>query len=221
MLASTPDAMGQRPKAPYKPPKCDCKHIEEIEKNIGDYRWLAEAHGRKAAELEAKEVPLIKKWGSAARNTEEMDAIWDDYGKWQKVTLREEFAKARNYPSTTAVTFDESTNKPDPRQLEKARNESACLRIADSIDRHEKGHSDVRTSGRGQHERPSKLALEEKTHYEDGMKFLQEEVDSLKGKKKCREPKSEAYGSDSGQRYAQRERMRRAVNRVSSYAAAI
>jgi hypothetical protein len=183
LFAIWPDAMAQgkakKPSAPGDPPKCDCTHIPALKRDIADSKWLAQAYANKAAELEAKEMPLYRRLGRLAGASDEMTALWNDFNTWAKKTVREEFRKARGYEDTTSVDFDEETNTPDPKQLEAARKQAPCLRIAEAISRHEQNHANQRTPGGALHERPSQLALEEKAQYEDGVAFVQEEVDSL------------------------------------------
>jgi hypothetical protein len=183
LFAAWPAAMAQskakKPSAPSAPPKCDCQHIPALKQDIDDSKWLAQAFANKAAELEAKEIPLYRRLARLAGDSDEMTALWNDFNTWAKKTLRVEFKKARGYEDTTSVDFDEDTNKPDPKQLEAALQQAPCLRIAEAIKRHEDRHSALRKPGRGLHERPSQLALEEKAQYEDGVAFVQEEVDSL------------------------------------------
>ncbi len=183
LFAIWPAAMAQskakKPSAPSDPPKCDCQHIPALKRDIDDSKWLAQAHANKAAELEEKEKLLYRRLGGLAGASDEMTALWNDYNTWEAKTVKEEFKKARGYEDTISVAFDEKTNKPDPKQLEAARKQAPCLRIAEAISRHEQKHTNLRTPGSGLHERPSQLALEEKAHYEDGVAFVQEEVDSL------------------------------------------
>lgn len=224
LFAAWPDAMaqstGKTPSGPSGPPKCDCQHIPALKGDIDDSKWLAQAHANKAAELGEKEKLLYRRLARLAPASDEMATLWNDYNKWEGTTVKEEFKKARGHKDTTSVTFYDETAKPDPKQLEAARKQAPCLRIADGISRHEQKHTDLRTSGGGHQERPSQLALEEKADYDDEAAFVQEELDSLENQPRCK-PRSETSTKDTGQRLAQRERLRRAMKRVSAYAATI
>jgi hypothetical protein len=145
-----------------------------------------------------------------------MSQLWSGYNSWEggsgPGTARGAFEAARKYTGSIVVSFDQNTNRPDPAQLERARNRAACLRIADGISFHEQKHTDVRAAGGGQYSRPSQLAREEAAHYEAEAKLVQDAMDALR----C--PQAQGTGPDTGERFAQRERLERARVRVAAYA---
>lgn len=217
------DAMADGAKKPVKqnPPKCECKHIDAMKRDIEDSKWLADAHARKAAELEAKEAVLIKRMGSAARVSGEMDALFEDYNTWEATTGKEEFMKARGYKGTISVTFDQKTNQPNPAELEAARKKMPCLTLADALTKHEHMHTEVglRTDFHN-YSKPSLLAREEEAHYRAQAAFVEDALP-----KNCQPPKkARLQRSPDGspdQRYAEREQTRRSVNRVQMYAVSL
>lgn len=190
-----------------------------MQREIDDAKWLADAHRQKAEELQKAEEAIYRQQGkSLGDRSNEMSQLWSNYNAWEggtgPGTVRATFAAARKYAATIVVTFDQTTNRPDPAQLAAARKKAACLKIADSANFHEQKHTDVRTAGGGNYARPSQLAKEEADHYEAQVKFLQDAMDALI----C-----VALGSppDTGERYAQRERLERSISRVTTYAASL
>jgi len=170
-----------------------------MEQRRDDYEWSAQAYAAKAAELKEKEKALDLRFGSPrAHRSEEMDALWDAFNKWVETTLRDEFMKARGYKDMDVVHFDVKTNKPNPDELQKAREAAACLLIADSISRHEQKHGDLRRAGGGRYERPSQGALEEEADYADGMAFIEQGLTSQKKKCPERDYTSQKRGRDPG-----------------------
>ena len=201
------------------PPACTCDDKPAMQREIDDAKWLADAHRQKAEELQKAEEAIYRQQGkSLGDRSNEMSQLWMSYNSWEggtgPGTVRAAFAAARKYTGSIVVTFDQTTNRPDPAQLAAARRRAACLKIADSVNFHEQKHADVRTAGGGNYSRPSQLAKEEADHYDAQVKFLQDGMDALI----CL-----ALGSppDSGERYAQRERLQRSLTRVTTYAASI
>lgn len=213
-VADAGQASRSAPRPP--PPKCGCDDKDAMQRDIDDSKWLADAHKKKADELEKAETELYKKMGrSLADGSSEMAALWSSYNSWEggtgPGTIRTEFATARKYTGSIVVTFDVKTNRPDPAELDRARSRAACFAIAEGISFHEQKHADVRTAGGGQYSRPSQLAREEAAHYEAEAALVQKALDSII----CT---SLASGPDTGERFAQRERVQRAVTRVAAYA---
>lgn len=210
----------QAPRQPAPPPKCGCDDKQAMQRDIDDSKWLADAHRRKADALQTAEDDLYRRMGrSIADGSDEMTALWNSYNSWEQGTgpntARGEFETARKYQGSIVVTFNETTNLPDPEQLATARRRAACLAIAESISFHEQRHTDVRNAGGGRYSRPSELAREEAAHYEAGAKFVQDAMDALR----C--PQAQGTGPDTGERFAQRERVQRATTRVAAYADSI
>jgi hypothetical protein len=198
------------------PPKCGCDDKQAMQRDIDDSKWLANAHRQKADELEKQEVPIYRSKGRLADSSDEMAALWNSYNAWEggtgQGTVRGEFETARKYQGSIVVKFDPTTNLPDPAQLATARRRAACLAIAEGISFHEQRHTDVRTAGGGQYSRPSQLAREEADHYDAEAKLVQDAMDALS----C--PRAQGTGPDTGERFAQRERLERARVRVAAYA---
>lgn len=209
----------RRPARAPGPPACTCDDKPAMQREIDDAKWLADAHRQKAEELQKAEEAIYRQQGkSLGDRSSEMSQLWSSYNAWEggtgRGTVRAAFEAARNYTGSIVVTFDQNTNRPDPAQLAAARRRAACLKIADSVSFHEQKHTDVRTAGGGNYSRPSQLAKEEADHYDAQVKFLQDGMDALI----C-----VALGSppDSGERYAQRERLQRSLTRVTAYAASL
>jgi hypothetical protein len=210
----------QQPRQPARssaPPKCGCDDKPAMQRDIDDSKWLADAHRQKADALQKAEDDLYRRMGrSIADGSDEMTALWNNYNSWEQGTgpntARGEFETARKYQGSIVVTFNQTTNLPDPAQLETARRRAACLAIADGISFHEQKHTDVRAAGGGQYSRPSQLAREEAAHYEAEAKLVQDAMDALR----C--PQAQGTGPDTGERFAQRERLERARVRVAAYA---
>ena len=207
----------RQPRQPAPPPKCGCDDKQAMQRDIDDSKWLANAHRQKADALQKSEDELYRRMGrSIADGSDEMTALWNSYNSWEQGTgpntARGEFETARKYQGSIVVTFDQTTNLPDPEQLATARRRAACLAIAEGISFHEQRHTDVRAAGGGQYSRPSQLAREEAAHYEAEAKLVQDAMDALS----C--PQGQASGPDTGERFAQRERLDRARVRVAAYA---
>ena len=210
----------RQPRQPPPPSKCGCDDKQAMQRDSDDSNWLANAHRQKADVLQKSEDELYRRMGrSIADGSDEMTALWNSYNAWEQGTgpntARGEFETARKYQGSIVVTFDQKTNLPDPAQLETARRRAACLAIAEGINFHEQRHTDVRTAGGGRYSRPSQLAREEAAHYEAEAKFVQDALNSLS----C--PQAQGSGPDTGERFAQRERVQRAVTRVAAYADSI
>jgi hypothetical protein len=210
----------RRPARASGPPPCTCDDKPAMQRDIDDAKWLADAHRQKAEELQKAEDALYRAMGkSIADRSSEMSQLWSGYNSWEggsgPGTARGAFEAARKYTGSIVVSFDQNTNRPDPAQLERARNRAACLRIADGISFHEQKHTDIRAAGGGQYSRPSQLALEEANHYDAEAKFVQDGMDALN----C--PRAQGTTPDNGERYALRELLQRAVTRVTAYAASI
>jgi len=210
----------RQPRQPAPPPKCGCDDKQAMQRDIDDSNWLANAHRQKADALQKSEEQLYRNMGrSLADGSAEMTALWNSYNSWEggtgQGTVRGEFETARKYQGSIVVKFDPTTNLPDPAQLETARRRAACLAIAEGISFHEQRHTDVRAAGGGQYSRPSQLAREEAAHYEAEAKLVQDAMDALS----C--PQAQGSGPDTGERFALRERLQRAVTRVAAYADSI
>jgi len=210
----------RRPARESSPPPCTCDDKPAMQREIDDAKWLADAHRQKAEELQKAEEAIYRQQGkSLGDRSSEMSQLWSSYNAWEggtgRGTVRAAFEAARKYTGSIVVTFDQNTNRPDPAQLAAARRRAACLKIADSVSFHEQKHTDVRTAGGGNYSRPSQLAKEEADHYDAQVKFLQDGMDALI----C----VGALGSppDSGERYAQRERLQRSITRLTAYAASL
>ena len=213
-------AQPRQPARSSAPPKCGCDDKQAMQRDIDDSKWLANAHKEKAEELQKAEEELYRSMGrSLADGSDAMAALWSSYNSWEggtgQGTVRAEFETARKYQGSIVVTFNAETNRPDPAQLDRARKRAACLAIAEGITLHEQKHADVRTAGGGRYSRPSQLAREEADHYETEAKFVQAAIDALS----C--PQAQGTGSDTGERFAQRERVQRARVRVAAYADSI
>lgn len=218
-IADAGQAARRPARAPAGPPACSCDDKQAMQREIDDAKWLADAHRQKAEELQKAEEAIYRQQGkSLGDRSSEMSDLWNSYNAWEggtgPGTVRAGFATARKYTGSIVVTFDPTTNRPDPEQLATARRRAACLKIADSISFHEQKHADVRAAGGGNYSRPSQLAREEADHYNAQVKFLQDAMDAII----C-----VALGSppDSGERYAQRERLQRSITRVTAYAASL
>jgi hypothetical protein len=210
----------RQPAKASTPPRCDCYDKQAMERDIEDSKWLADAHRRKADELQMAEDALYRAMGkSIADRSNEMAELWNSYNSWEQGTgpgtARAAFEAARKYTGSIVVTFDQNTNLPDPAQLETARRRAACLRIAEGITFHEQRHTDVRAAGGGRYSRPSQLAREEADHYDAEAKFVQDGLDALR----C--PQAQGSSPDTGERFAQREMLKRSLTRVTAYAASI
>jgi len=212
-----------QPRQPAKfsaPPKCVCDDKQAMQRDIDDSNWLANAHREKADALQKAEEELYRSMGrSLADGSDAMAALWSSYNSWEggtgAGTVRAGFETARKYQGSVVVTFNQATNLPDPEQLATARRRAACLAIAEGITFHEQRHTDVRTAGGGQYSRPSQLAREEAAHYEAEAKFVQDALNAIQ----C--PQAQLSGGDTGERFAQRERVERARTRVAAYADSI
>ena len=210
----------RQPAAPAAPRACGCADKDAMQRDIDDSKWLAMRHRAKADELEKQENDLYRRMGrSLADGSDEMTALWNGYNSWEQGTgpntAQGEFGAARGYTGTTVVSFNQTTNQPDPQQLAAARARATCRSIADGISLHEKAHSDVRAAGGGRYSRPSQLAREEAAHYDTEAKFVQDALDKLN----C--PQAQGSVPDNGERLAQRERVRRSEQRVAAYAGSL
>jgi hypothetical protein len=104
-------------------------------------------------------------------------------------------------------------------QLDKLKEMLPCLAIGNATEAHERNHvARCENKNIGVPTTPAQMGAFEVEGYKAELKVLRDAKDKLD--RKCRRRASSSE-PDTGERYAQRERLRRALSRVSSYAATI
>ena len=181
--------------------KCTCADMSEIRKELTDFETKRDMHKGKAAELEPQENKIIKHYGRAAADSEEMSELRSDYNKWEK-QLESDAVTDLSDASAGATHFDEKTCEPDQKALQKMMQRSACLELASIVSEHENYHHDVCcarwrkcttrrtnlvieqdmvTRGR-EYGAPSSTAREEAVAYDGMVRSLNALIDKLKSK---------------------------------------
>lgn len=122
------------------PPKCACKHLDVINREIADAEWLRDKFEARAEYFRGRARSIVELRGSYSKVVASRHV--EDYIDWVE-GLKSEFASERGYKSIQIVGRDaKNLGRPDSKQLANMQKGVACREIYDSIVVHESSHDD-------------------------------------------------------------------------------
>lgn len=191
------------------------RQVKSKAKSMEDYR----------KQVDAGTGPILEQHDVALAKLPQCQPNFPDLGNyveqrnWQKLGWGYEVTNANGVKSVkvswSAVT-DPQTCKLREDQIDKSKEIVACLGIAEATEAHERDH--VARCESGKPTTPTAMADFEDKGYEAELKTLNAAIEKLE--KMCKEPEAALQGSNqsSTEGSAQRERARRAAERVATYA---
>lgn len=184
-------------------------------KTMDEYQKTVDAEGDKI--LAAEQAALGNNPDCQTKFPDLNDMV--EQKRWRALGWGIEFDKDKKavgarFSAATKIEGDKCTLRQS--QLDKLKEILPCLAIANATEAHERNH--VEQCGHAIPKTPREMAAYEVKGYNAELQVLNDAKRKLD--RKC-DPRASGSEPDMNERYAQRERLRRAVNRVSSYAATI
>lgn len=227
LVALTAPSVGAGPA-----PRCDdCKFLPCLEQELERGKAMRDMYRAVGAEAKSMKeygemtdaggAPILNQHNQAVAGLPQCQTKFPDLTnyaeqrRWNALGWGFEFKDGKLSVSYSAATDpDKCTLRQS--QLDKLKEMLPCLEIAQATEDHERDHVD--RCGKSKPKTAKDLAAYEVKGYDVEIRTLQKAYDKLK--RKC-DTRSELTDEDPGQRYAQRERVRRSSNRVADYAATI
>lgn len=231
LVALTAPSVGAGPA-----PRCDdCKFLPCLDQDLARAEQMKNMYRQVGSEaksaneykemVDARSAPILNAHDSALAGLPQCQTKFPDLTnyaeqrRWNALGWGVEFKEGGKMGVSYGAHTDPEKCTLRQSQIDKLKEILPCLEIAEATEVHEKDH--VARCEKAKPATAKEMAAYEVKGYEAEIKKLRSAQNYLKNKKKCEARSELSEDADGDQRLAQRERVRRATERVAAYAATI